>query len=115
MGEKRGRDDGRVRLETPFSSHTLPEVVFLLRFVYHGATADQLEAVEPHAAGIIRLAHALDLGGLQPGLGSAVSAFLTKKLVTVPQNTLEGRSTLMSWLGVAEGWGQQLEWAQGIR
>ena len=53
--------------------------------------------------------------GLQPGLGSAVSAFLTKKLVTVPQNTLEGRSTLMSWLGVAEGWGQQLEWAQGIR
>ena len=93
-----------VQVESPFKQHTLQAVVFLLRFLHHpsDATSANLAAVEPHTAGIIQLAHSLDVVG---PLHTAIDDFVASKL--------EDFSGVAAWLPLAEQHGLERALAQG--
>lgn len=95
------------QLETPFSKHSLQSVVYLLRMLHHSADATpaSLEVVAEHAAGIIRLAHALDVTG---PLLPAAEAFLGGRMQRSAASALQ-------WLPVAEECGLRSAQAHGIR
>ncbi|KAL4458350.1 hypothetical protein ABPG75_013215 [Micractinium tetrahymenae] len=105
-GKKRKRGEKEaLELETPFTSHTLQEVAFLLHFcyVFTDAAPSQLDAVSAHLPGIARLAHSLNI----PTLLAAIDAFAAGRITD--------QQAALAWLPLAETCQLEATWAQGIR
>ncbi|KAL4458285.1 hypothetical protein ABPG75_013150 [Micractinium tetrahymenae] len=79
-----------VELETPFTSHSLQEVVFLLRLCYTDAAPAAIEAALPHLPGTARLAHSLDASRVLAG----IDGFLAGRV--------SNQQTALEWLPLAE-------------
>ncbi|KAL4458283.1 hypothetical protein ABPG75_013148 [Micractinium tetrahymenae] len=92
-----------VELETPFTSHSLQEVVHMLRLCYSEAAPAAIEAGLPHLPGIARLAHSLDASRVLAGIDRFLAGIVAKK-----QAALE-------WLPLAEACQLEAAWAAGIR
>lgn len=97
----------RAQLESPFSQHSLAEVVLTLRFLYHpgDATRASLKAAAAHVGGVVRLAHALDVRG---PLLPAAEEYLAARVDGSAADAL-------AWLPVAEACGLRTAWARGVR
>ncbi|KAL4858021.1 hypothetical protein ACK3TF_001975 [Chlorella vulgaris] len=97
---------GMIELETPFKDFGLEEVLFFLRFVYHGtdATPANFKSAAAHAPGIIRLAHSLDVSG---PLLAAADEFVGDEMT--------GAEAALKWLPLAETCDLKSAWSRGIR
>ncbi|KAL4458297.1 hypothetical protein ABPG75_013162 [Micractinium tetrahymenae] len=98
-GAKRKHEE----LETPFTSHSLQAVVFLLHLCYTEAKPAAFEAALPHLSGIARLAHSLDAARVLAG----IDRFLAGRV--------SNQQAALEWLPLAEACQLEAAWAAGVR